>query len=127
MVPLLKIYRRIVDNKNRFILFDYDSNLSYVYETERLYPVKLYMEPEKYSDIKESTVSSYARKNKYDECAILYIDSDTNNKVVESPQDCSDIYSEISGMIYGLELFSNRYIDTLSIYQKLSDVIKFHS
>lgn len=127
MVPLLKIYRRIVDNKNRFILFDYDSNLSYVYETERLYPVKLYIEPNKYSDIKESTISSYARKNKYDECSTLYINSDTNNKVVESSQDCPDIYYEISNMIYGLELFSNRYIDTLSIYQKLSDMMKFHS
>lgn len=127
MVPLLKIYHRIIDNKNRFLLFDYESDLSYVYTTDRLYPVRLYMEPECYNDITEGTISTYARKNKYDECAILYIDSDTNNKVVESSQICNNMHSEISNMINGLELFSNRYMDTLSVYKKLSDIIKLTS
>lgn len=108
--PILTIYHKLTRNDDgtvvtKFIIFDEELDLPFIYSSEKRIPGKLYLEPIKGKLVRE-TMDTYIQKNGYQKALVMkQLDSGENELV-----DCN-VICDVAGAKESMDIVMRKFGD----------------
>lgn len=122
---LLNIYiKKMDDGSRRYIIFDHESWIPYLYDTTRKFVLRIYMEPDEFCVINSNTIDSYASKNLYKKAFTLCID-DRFKLHLENHHNTNNIIELKTDMMYITDhaLFGSYDKNVINMVRKIANII----